>query len=81
MKSVIDFAGMDQEYAAWQAVVMECRRLGIDMNEPKYNRLIKAVCVWGERLHALRANQREDQVDRALISYLDQYELAKKQQL
>ena len=78
MRSPIALAEMDKEYVAWQAVVMECRRLDIDMNLPKYDRLVKAVCVWGERLHALRAAQRPDQIERALISYIDQYELAKK---
>ena len=75
---MIDLEEMHNEYDAWQNVVAECQRLGIDMNQEKYNRLIKSICVWGERLHALRATQRADQVQAALNSYEAAYTLAKE---
>jgi hypothetical protein len=69
---------MQAEYAAWQAVNAECKRLGIDMNLHQYDRLIKAICVWGERLYTLRSGQTPEQVKAALGMYLSQYEEAKQ---
>lgn len=69
---------MSAEYDAWQVVVQECRLLGIDMNDKQYDRLIGAVCVWGERLHALRGTQQPEQIEKALNSYLAHYEAAKQ---
>lgn len=72
------FDAMNTEYDAWQDVVKEFRNLSMDMNDKRYDPLIKSVCVWGERLHALRAEQSAKVVETALIQYLDQYETAKK---
>lgn len=54
------------EYVAWRRVVEEFRDQGIDVNTSKNDRLIKAICLWGERLHALRAEQTTEQVRAAL---------------
>lgn len=73
------FSEMHAEYESWQNVVKECRRLGIDMNQPKYNRLIRAIAVWGESLSALRMTQPEQSVAAAKADYKAQYEDAKRE--
>jgi hypothetical protein len=72
-------SAMNQEYEAWQNIMKEFKRLDIDMNKPKYNRLIKAICVWGERLHELRSGQTPEQVQKALAMNLNDYESAKRE--
>lgn len=68
---------MHIEWQAWQDVNSECKALGIDMNEQKYDCLIKAVKVWGEQLAALRDTQSLEVTAKALTMYLEDYEQAK----
>jgi hypothetical protein len=69
---------MRTEWQAWQDVNAECKLLGIDMNEHKYDCLIKAIKVWGEQLAALRDTQSVEAAAKALAMYQEDYQLAKK---
>lgn len=48
---------MGAEHQAWLDMVADFRELGINVNDEKYNPLVKSICLWGERLVYLRVNQ------------------------
>src|SRR4051812_45094193 len=64
------------EAEARQRVVAEWRAVfpGADLNDAKFDPLIKAIELWGEHLVALRAAQDQEVVDRALHDKLVAYE-------
>jgi hypothetical protein len=45
------------EWRAWQLVVEQFRKLGLDINEDKFNPLIRCIEAWGELLVELRMDQ------------------------
>ena len=47
---------MKTEWEAWQAVV---KKWPGDINDAKFNKLVSALLLWGERLAALRVSQPE----------------------
>lgn len=72
MKSTLDnFALMQTEWEAWQAIVRELRSRQIEVNDQGNEPLVNALRVWGERLHALRAEQDPEVVARALAMALE----------
>jgi hypothetical protein len=68
-----DLALMQYEWQGWQDVVSEFRKLGIDVDEDKHNKLIAAIQLWGEKLHKLRQYQPEKLVEKALLDYETRY--------
>ena len=72
---------MDEEYEAWQQVVAEWRKhpslAELNMNDPSFNPLIRAIELWGERLTALRLQQTSDERAQALDGHLVAYEQAR----
>jgi hypothetical protein len=60
-----DVKQMNAEWQAWQVVVERFKQHNIDMNEPKYNQLIRAIELWGEELALLRRDQPLETVNRA----------------
>jgi hypothetical protein len=52
------------EYEAWKSVA---RCWPGDINDQKFNNVLKAIRVWGERLSALRRTQPSETVDRARL--------------
>jgi hypothetical protein len=52
-----DLPAMQSEHDAWLAVGSELRRLNIDLNSPKAERLARLLEAWGEELATLRAGQ------------------------
>jgi len=68
-----DIAMMNYEWKGWQDVVFEFKSLGIDVNDARYNPVVKAIQLWGEKLHRLRAEQEPRIVEKALLDYERQY--------
>jgi hypothetical protein len=74
----VDNDVMHAEWEAWQEVVKEFAALGMNINHQRFTPLVKAICVWGEKLHALRATQTPEAVEKALQMYLRQLAQARE---
>jgi hypothetical protein len=58
---------MQAELKAWHGAVAEFRKLGINLNDEKYEPLVNALKLWGESLATLRFyDSSEETVVRAL---------------
>jgi hypothetical protein len=68
-----DVALMNYEWKGWQDVVSEFRKLGLEIDDPKFDKLIASINVWGEKLHRLRREQPEKTVEKALLDYEKKY--------
>jgi hypothetical protein len=68
-----DLALMQYEWQGWQDIVAEFRKLGIDVDETKHDKLIAAIQLWGEKLHKLRHYQPEKTVEKALLMQEEKY--------
>lgn len=66
--AIPDLDPMNVEAEAWQRVVAEWRAVfpGVDLNDAKFNPLVKAIELWGEQLVALRSTQEPAVIDGAL---------------
>jgi len=51
---------MNSEWEAWQDVVREFRKVRIDVNDPRFDLLMKYIRIWGEYLVSLRVDQSEE---------------------
>jgi hypothetical protein len=69
---------MHAEWEAWQEVAKEFSAVVGDINDKRFNPLTKAICVWGEKLHALRATQTPETVEKALQMYVRQLAQARE---
>jgi hypothetical protein len=67
-----DYDVMHAEWESWQEVVKEFAALGMSINDQRFTPLVKVFCVWGEKLHALRATQTPEVVEHALRMYVRQ---------
>jgi hypothetical protein len=57
-----DFMATDGEWKGWQNVMAEWKRtIGTDVDDKRYDPLIKAIEAWGELLVDLRLTQTETQ--------------------
>jgi hypothetical protein len=69
---------LEREHGAWMDACAELRKLGIDVNDPRADRAIKAFRKWGEELVVLRAGQDPEEVtrmrERARKEFSGQYE-------
>lgn len=57
---------MRLEYKAWLDVVADFRHIVGEINDPKYDALIRSVILWGEQLVGLRVVQTEEMRQAAL---------------
>lgn len=69
---------MNAEFEAWKQVVKQFRALGFDINDARFNPLVKAVHAWGEELVSLRVKQSEELRARALSQARVAYTVYKK---
>jgi len=60
-----DLKQMNDEWQAWQGVVGQFKRLEIDINQERYNPLVRAIELWGEELARLRRKQPLEICDKA----------------
>lgn len=67
---------MDSEWEAWQDVGRDFKAAVGNMNDPKYERLIRGIVVWAEELHLLRSMQPDTVCDRAREQAVDRYRVA-----
>jgi hypothetical protein len=68
--NVLDIA-MRAEYDAWRHVVQHWPG---SIDDPKFNKLVKAIELWGEYLVALRMNQDALKRARILLKKKERYE-------
>jgi hypothetical protein len=64
----------EREWRAWHQVCGQLRKLGLDVNADEADAFVRAVKLWGEELHALRALQPDQEAD-ALAEARGAYEL------
>jgi len=65
---------MHQEWEAWQTVVKDWPG---DINDPRFNRVVKAIQLWGEHLASLRVAQPPGVREKAQEAAGSSYEKAK----
>ncbi len=65
-RSVEEIGLSESEWSAWQAVVKEFRGIVGDINDKKYDPLVKLLRLWGERLAVFRRSQTVEQVKMAI---------------
>jgi hypothetical protein len=76
MDHVRDHGKMLDEWNAWQRVVAEFDGLGIDMNEDRCERVVRAIALWAEVLVTLRMGQGIRERNAALKDKVERWNLA-----
>ena len=56
---------MEIEVNRWRLLCEEAMKVGIDPNKPQFNRVFRAIALWGESLVALRQTQTTEVVAKA----------------
>lgn len=65
---------MRKEWDAWQVVVAEWKTACGDINDPKFNRLVRSLRLWGENLAIMRSTQKKQNRDWALRDAQEAYD-------
>lgn len=64
-----------QEWEAWQVIVHEWdEAIDTTMNDPKYDKLIAAINLWGEYLVGLRLTQTDEMRNGAIAAKQQHYD-------
>lgn len=61
------------EWRAWQNITKELKALGLDINAPRLDPLVKAVRLWGEELVPLRTRQPIEIIERIRVQAREVY--------
>lgn len=64
------------EYRGWLRFCEEARKVGIDPNDKKFNKMFRAAALWGETLVAFRLTQTPTQRVGALAQATERLEKA-----